>query len=285
MAGRNALPGPVVTTPWLAERLGADDLMVLDATVFLPNEGRDGDAEYRQAHIPGAIRFDVDRVRDESDPRPHMLPPPAGLGRHLGALGIGDGVTVIAYDGRGVMGAARAWWMLRIAGHDQVAVLDGGLPRWRADGRPVEAGWVDPRPRPFTVRFRPELVADADQVAATLAAGGQVVDARSAGRFAGTEPEPRPSLPSGHMPGARSLPFGQLAGADGLLLAPAALRERFAQAGIDLDRPVTATCGSGVSACVLALGAAVAGAPAVTIYDGSWADWASQPGRPIATGA
>jgi thiosulfate/3-mercaptopyruvate sulfurtransferase len=274
---------PVVSTDWLARHLGEPDLRVVDATWYLPIVQRDPAAEFAEAHIPGAVRFDIDRIADRSTSLPHMLPAPKALAEAVGALGIGDGDRVVAYGARHLIASARVWWMFRVFGHERVAVLDGGFARWRAEGRPVEGGVPANVPRRFTARFRPDLLADLTRVRANLDhRREQVLDARSAGRFAGTEPEPRPGLRGGHIPGSLSLPYDRLfRREDGTLLAPDGLRGAFDAAGLDLGRPVIATCGSGVTACVLALGLHLLGRGDVSVYDGSWTEWAGYPDTPV----
>ncbi len=277
-------PNPLVSTEWLAGQLGKPDLRIVDAPFYLPGDPRTAQGEYEKAHIPGAVLFDLDQIADHSTPLPHMLASPPAFAEAVGRLGIGDGDCVVIYDHLGLMSAARVWWNFRVMGLDQVYVLDGGLPRWIAEGRPVQAG---PPPRiahrVFTPHFRPHLLRSIGQVKHALTQGGQVLDARSAGRFSGAEPEPRPGLPSGHMPGARNLPYGGLI-ADGALLAPDDLEARFRAAGIDPGRPVIATCGSGVTAAILALALARLGHWDTPIYDGAWSEWASQSAPDIATG-
>jgi thiosulfate/3-mercaptopyruvate sulfurtransferase len=267
----------LVSTEWLAARLGEADLRVVDGTWYLPHLKRDARAEYEQAHIPGAVFFDIDAIKDPHNPLPHMLPSPEEFARAVGALGIGDGDRVVVYGGRGGIASARVWWTFRVFGHERVAVLDGGLPKWRAEGRPLEATAVTPAPRRFTPRRRGELVRDLQAMQANLTTRReQVLDARSAGRFYGTVPEPRPGLRGGRIPGSFNLPYDQLLRAtDNTLLPPAELRQAFQKAGIDLERPVVTTCGSGVSAAVLALGLHVLGRRDVPVYDGSWTEWGS----------
>jgi len=266
--------GPVVSTAWLAERLGAPDLRVLDATWYMPHLRRDTRAEFEAAHVHGAVYFDIDAIADPSQGLPHMLPDAGTFGQAMGALGIGNGDRVVVYGGKHLIASARVWWTFRVFGHDMVAVLDGGFPRWREEGRPVEAGAARPARREFTARFHPELVTALEDVRENLGTRrAQVVDARSSGRFVGTEPEPRPGLRGGHIPGSLNLPYDRLFGPDGALLSSDRLRQAFGAARVDLERPIATTCGSGVSACVLALGLHVLGRPDVAVYDGSWSEW------------
>lgn len=272
----------LVTTEWLAKHLGEADLRVVDGSWHMPQLGRDARAEHAAAHIPGAVFFDIDAIADRSSSLPHMLPDAEAFAAAVGALGIGRGDRVVVYDVRGVVSAARVWWTFRVFGHDAVAVLDGGLRKWRAEGRPVESGTPTPTARPFAARLRPELVRDLGAMRANLTSrSAQVLDARSAGRFAGTEPEPRAGLRGGHIPGSLSLPYETLYRANGTLKAPDELGAAFRAAGVDLGRPVVTTCGSGVTASVLALALYLVGRPDVAVYDGSWSEWGGRSDTPI----
>jgi thiosulfate/3-mercaptopyruvate sulfurtransferase len=276
---------PLVSTEWLAAHLHDADLRVIDGTWYLPHLKRDPRAEYLAAHIPGAVFFDIDEIKDPQNPLPHMLPVPAEFARAVGALGIGDGDRVVVYGGRNGIAAARVWWTFRVFGYDRVAVLDGGLARWKAEGRAVEQGPVSPAPRRFSARLRPELVRDLDAMRGNLESRReQVLDARSSGRFVGTEPELRPGVRSGHIPGSRNLPYDRLFRADdGTMLEPAALGQAFAEAGVDVNKPVVTTCGSGVSASVLALALFRLGRRDVPVYDGSWTEWGGRSDTPVTT--
>lgn len=277
-----ALPA-LVSTEWLAARLGEPDLRVIDATWYLPHLKRDARAEHHEAHIPQAVFFDIDEVKDTRDPLPHMLPSADEFACAVGALGIGTGDRVVTYGGRYGIASARVWWTFRVFGHDAVAVLDGGLPQWRAEGRSLESGAVAPAPGRFTARYRPELVRNLGAMRANVESQReQVVDARSRGRFVATEPEPRPGLRGGHIPGSTSVPYDSLfRPEDGTLLPARELRGVFAAAGLDLTKPVITTCGSGVSAAVLALGLHALGRRDVPVYDGSWTEWASRTDTPV----
>jgi thiosulfate/3-mercaptopyruvate sulfurtransferase len=278
------LPAAVVSTDWLASHLKDPRLRVVDGTYFLPHLKRDAGAEFRARHVPGAVWFDIDDVKDPTNPLPHMLPDAETFAAKVGALGLGSDCAIVAYDGLGLMSAARIWWMFRVFGHDAVAVLDGGLPKWVKEGRPVETGDAAPQPARFTARYRPELVRDLNAVAADLdSQRAQVVDARSRGRFAGTEPEIRAGLRSGHMPGAKNLPFTELLGADATLLPRDRIEAGFRAAGIDPDRPIVTSCGSGVTACVLALGLHLTGRPHAAVYDGSWTEWGGRSDTRVTT--
>jgi thiosulfate/3-mercaptopyruvate sulfurtransferase len=274
--------GPVVSTAWLAERLGAPDLRVLDATWYMPHLQRNARAEFEAAHIPGAAYFDIDAIADPSQGLPHMLPDAKTFGQAVGALGIGNGDRVVVYGGKHLIASARVWWTFRVFGHDRVAVLDGGFPRWRDEGRPVEVGAARPARRDFTARLHPELVTALEGVRHNLVTRrAQIVDARSSGRFVGSEPEPRPGLRGGHIPGSLNLPYDRLFEPDGALLPQDRLRQAFDAARVDLEQPIATTCGSGVSACVLALGLHVIGRPDVAVYDGSWSEWGERHDVPV----
>jgi thiosulfate/3-mercaptopyruvate sulfurtransferase len=275
----------LVTTEWLAEHLRDEDVRVVDGSWHMAHLGRDARREFTEAHVPGAVFFDIDAIADRDTDLPHMLPSPEKFAREIGALGIGDGDQVVVYDVRGVVSAARVWWTFRAFGYDQVAVLDGGLRKWRAEGRPVESGTPSPIGRRVTARLRPALVRDLEAMRANVASReAQVLDARSRGRFAGTEAEPRAGLRGGHIPGSLNLPYDDLYTADGTLKAPDALREALVAAGVDLRKPVVTTCGSGITASVLALAMHQVGRPDVAVYDGSWTEWASLDETPVEKG-
>jgi thiosulfate/3-mercaptopyruvate sulfurtransferase len=280
------LPVPLVSTDWLATHLGQGGLVVLDGSWYLATMGRDPRAEYLAAHIPGAVFFDLEAHSEQGSSLPHMLPDPAEAARRLGELGISNSDAVVAYDGSGNnLSAARVWWHLKVLGHDRVAVLDGGFQRWRAEGRPVESGEVSRARTTFTSRFRPELVRSFDQVRAAVGTASiALLDARAAGRFEGRDPEPRPGIRGGHVPGAKNLPYGQVVAGDGTVLPLAELAERFRSAGVDLDKPVILSCGSGVSAAALALALDLLGHRRYAIYDGSWTEWGGRDDAPIETG-
>jgi thiosulfate/3-mercaptopyruvate sulfurtransferase len=276
---------PMVSTDWLASRLDQDDLVVLDATWFMPPTTRDADAEYAEKHIPGAVHFDIDKVADHSSPLPHMLPEPADFAIAVRRMGVQPTTRVVVYDGPGLFSAPRVWWMFRVMGHENVAVLDGGLAKWVAEGRPVEAGWIQKPHGEFKAHLDPELVRNLDQVRTALKSGGeQLLDARAAGRFTGETPEPREGLRSGHMPGAHNLPWASIVMPDGTLAPKAQLEVAFAAAGVDIDKPIVTTCGSGVSAAILSLALARLGQWRVPVYDGSWTEWGGRSDTPVATG-
>jgi thiosulfate/3-mercaptopyruvate sulfurtransferase len=271
----------LVSTEWLAERLGAPDVKVADATYFLPTMRRDAGAEYREAHIPGAVYFDIDDIADKQNPLPHMLPDAAKFSSRVRRLGLGDGVRILLYDNNHFSASARAWWMFRVFGHNDVAVLDGGLGKWRAEGRPIDDAVVTPREAHFTARQNHLLVRDLEQMRANLVSRRElVIDARAAGRFAGSEPEPRAGLRSGHIPGSVCLPYLDLIRPDGTLAPADELRRRFAEAGSD-GRPIATTCGSGVTAGTLALALYEIGVPEAAVYDGSWTEWGGRADTPV----
>jgi len=274
---------PLVDTDWLAAHLGEAGLRIVDATWYLPHLARDPGKEFEAAHIPGAVFFDIDAVADRSTALPHMLPDPQSFARAVGALGIGSDDRVVVYGGRHLIASARAWWTFRVFGHDHVAVLDGGLPRWRREGRPLESGVPSPSRRVFAPRLRPELVRDLSAMRGNLASQReQVIDARSHGRFIGAEPELRPGVRRGHIPGSLNLPYDRLFHPEDATMLPAPeLRRAFETAGLDLTRALTATCGSGVSAAVLALGLHLLGRSDVAVYDGSWTEWGGRDDTPI----
>ncbi|WP_304616627.1 3-mercaptopyruvate sulfurtransferase [Paracoccus sp. (in: a-proteobacteria)] len=278
-------PRVLVSTDWLAARLDDPQLRVLDASWHMPALGRDARAEFAAAHIPGARFFDIDAISDTRSALPHMAPPPETFASRVRALGVGDGQQVVIYDDSAVRSAARAWWTFRLMGYRDVAVLDGGLGKWRAEGRVLDSQPATIRDRHLTPRRQPDLVCDVTQVARAAKLGDpQIVDARAPERFRGEAPEPRPGLRAGHIPGSLNLPFGRLLNEDGTLKAPDDLREAFAQAGVDLARPVITTCGSGVTAAILFLALERIGHQNHALYDGSWTEWGSFPDLTIATG-
>lgn len=268
---------PLVSTEWLAENLRRPELIVFDATKFLPNEGRDGKAEFLERRIPGARFFDIDVVADQDTPLPHMVPTAGRFELLMGEVGVSNESVVVFYDQKGINSAARGWWLMGLFGHDNAAVLDGGLPKWMREGRPVESGALAPTaPSRFRAAFRAERLRGLGDMLRNDS-GRVVLDARAEGRFRGTAPEPRPGLPSGHMPGSRNLPSTDLLGPDGTMLPPEQLRQRFAASGVDGSKPVVTSCGTGVTATVLTLGLARAGLPVGAVFDGSWTEWASRP--------
>lgn len=286
MAGASESDDPkvLVSTAWLAAHQDDPDLRIVDATWFLGGD-RDAHAEYLDAHIPGARFWDLDRIADQRSDLPHMAPPPELFVSRVRAMGIGDGHQVVVYDNSPLHSAARVWWNFRLMGHDRVAMLDGGLGKWLAEGRPVDNAPPHVRDRHINVQRRPALLRDVTQVAAASKLGDhEIVDARAAERFRGEVAEPRPGLRAGHIPGSKNLPFGRLYDADGTLKPAPALRAEFQAAGVDLSKPVITTCGSGVTAASLFLALERIGHENHSLYDGSWAEWGSFPDLKIATG-
>ncbi|WP_374298465.1 3-mercaptopyruvate sulfurtransferase [Paracoccus sp. (in: a-proteobacteria)] len=278
-------PKTLVSTEWLAAHLNDPDLRILDASWHMPATGRDARAEYDAAHIPGARFFDIDAISDKRSALPHMAPPVEMFISRMRALGVGDGHQIVVYDNSDVRSAARVWWTFRLMGKTDVAVLDGGFAKWQAEGRPVEDMPPILRDRHITVQRQAGLVRDVTQVAAASKLGDHgIVDARAPERFRGEAAEPRPGLRSGHIPGARNVPFGRLLNADGTMKSPEALRAAFEDAGIDLKKPVITSCGSGITAAVLSLALERIGHRNHSLYDGSWTEWGSFPDLPIATG-
>ncbi|MEJ0025704.1 MAG: 3-mercaptopyruvate sulfurtransferase [Rhizomicrobium sp.] len=275
---------PLVSTEWLAGRINAPDVRVVDASWYLPNMNRDPRAEYAAAHIPRALFFDIDDLSDEKSPLPHMLAPAPKFASRMRKLGLGDGNMIVVYDSAGVYSSPRAWWMLRAMGHEDVAVLDGGLPKWRREGRPLEDMSAMPFARHFTARPNNALMRDFRQMTANLASHAeQVIDARGVPRFKAIEPEPRPGVRGGHIPGSLNVPYTELTSEDGTLKSPEALRALFAAHRVDLARHSVTTCGSGITAAIVMLAMTVAGAHDVALYDGSWAEWGASD-APVETG-
>lgn len=284
---RVGVPATLVSTEWLAAQLsrpqsGGSRVRVLDGTWHMPHLERDPRREFEEAHIPGAAFFDIDAIADRTTSLPHMLPSAAQFSRQAGELGISNRDLVVIYDVRGVVSAARVWWTFRAMGHDRVAVLDGGLRKWTAEGRPVETGPAKVAPARFRAHLRRAIVRNLEQVRRNIGTRReQVLDARSRGRFAGTEPEPRAGLRGGHIPGSLNLPYDALYQSDGTMLPPEGLRQAFAASGVNPARPVATTCGSGITASVLALGLHLIGHRKVAVYDGSWTEWAGHPDTPV----
>lgn len=278
-------PTTLVSTDWLKTHLKDPDLRLLDASWYLPSANRDGRAEYEAGHIPGARFFDIDEISDHRSELPHMVPPVEKFMSRMRAMGVGDGHQVVVYDGAGIFSAPRVWWLFRLMGQRNVAVLDGGLPKWHAEGGAIDDMPPVIRDRHMTVTVNNQLVRDVTQVAhASKLRDHEIVDARARARFRGEAPEPRPGLRSGHIPGSKCVPFGTLLNPDGTMQAPEKLRKTFETAGVDLSKPVITSCGSGVTAAVLMLALARIGHDRAALYDGSWAEWGMFPDLKIATG-
>jgi thiosulfate/3-mercaptopyruvate sulfurtransferase len=277
--------GPLVTTDFLAAELGKPGLVLFDATKYLPNEDKDGKTEFLKAHIPGARYFDIDQVADPDTDLPHMVPTPGRFGKLMAAMGVGNGSRIVFYDQKGLASAARGWWLMGLFGHDQAAVLDGGLPKWVHEGRPVEAGVpADPAPAAFLPEFRATRLRGVGDVMRNVASQAELVlDARAAGRFTGATPEPRAGMRSGHIQGSENVPYTDLLNADGTFRPVAEVKARLAQAGVDGSLPIVTSCGSGVTACILTLGLRLAGLPEGAVYDGSWTEWGGRSDTPVET--
>ena len=277
---------PLVSTAWLAQHLDAPDVRIVDASWFMPGSPRDAKAEFAERHIPGAVFFDIDEIADTDSPLPHMLPSPVKFSARVRKLGLGDGSRIVVYDSSGILGAARVWWTFRVMGHEDVAVLDGGLPAWLAEDRPTDDHDPQPGERHFSPRVASDLVRDLNQIKRTLDSGReQVVDARPAPRFKGEVPEPRAGLRTGHMPGALNVPVGSVIAPDGRMKSAEEIRAVFEDAGVDLKKPIVTTCGSGITASVLALALARTGKDRVGVYDGSWSEWGGRDDTAVVTGA
>jgi thiosulfate/3-mercaptopyruvate sulfurtransferase len=277
-------PNILVSTQWLADHLGAPDVRIVDASMYMAAAGRDAKAEYAAAHIPQAHFVDIDAISDPVSPLPHMLPPTEMFASRMRKLGLGDGLRIIVYDGAGLYSAARVWWMFRTMGHDDVAVLDGGFPKWVAEGRPVTDEVPQPRDRHLTARLNHTRVRNVDQVLANITQGReQLLDARSAKRFHAQEPEPRAGLRGGHVPGAINMPYTDLLNSDGTLRSGEELSAIFAAKGVSMSKPVTVMCGSGVTAAIVNLALELIGHRQVAVYDGSWTEWGGRTELPIET--
>ena len=278
-------PKTLVSTEWLHAHLKDPDLRILDGSYYLPQMARDPRAEYEAAHIPGARFFDIDDVADHGSDLPHMVPPIEKFMSRMRAMGVGDGHQVVVYDGMGLFSAARVWWLFKLMGQNNIAVLDGGFPKWQAEGRPVDDLPPIIRDRHMTVRRQTQMVKDVTQVSAASKLGDyEIIDARSPGRFRGEEPEPRAGLRPGHIPGSKNVCFKDLLNADQTMKNPVEIRQIFQSAGVDFDKPAITTCGSGVTAAVLSLGLQRVGKTDHSLYDGSWSEWGMFPTVPVATG-
>jgi thiosulfate/3-mercaptopyruvate sulfurtransferase len=276
----------LVSTEWLAKEIGASDLRVVDATWFMPDAGRNPRAEYEGGHIPTAVFLDLEELADANSSLPNTLPPAEKFASRMQSLGLGDGSRIVVYDDSPFKSATRAWWMLTLFGAHDVAVLDGGIAKWKAEGRPLETGKPAMRHRHFTVWKDDKAVRNkADMLANLHSKDAEVVDARGAGRFTGEDPEPRPEMASGHIPGSRNLPYGNLYNADGTWKRGDSLAAAFADAGVDLAKPMITTCGSGMTAAVVLFGARLTGKSDVALYDGSWSEWGLDKDTPKAQGA
>jgi thiosulfate/3-mercaptopyruvate sulfurtransferase len=282
----DVIANTIVSTDWLAAHLDAPDIRIVDASWYLPTDNRDPKKEYHERHIPGAVFFDIDEIADTDSDLPHMLPSAEKFSARVRKLGLGDGNRIVVYDGGGVAAACRAWWMFKVFGHEDVVVLDGGLNKWLREGRPVDDLPPMPQERHFTARLNSLMVRDKGQIMRYVETRReQVVDARSAERFAGKAPEPRPNVRPGHIPGSHNLPFGKLFDPEtGTFLPPDKIEAAFHEAGIDTKSPVVTTCGSGVTACVLFLGLHMLGHRKLAVYDGSWSEWGRAPDTPVAIG-